>query len=314
MVLNEQITYFNIYKRLEKYSFSELKYKLDTEFKTNKKKILKLLSKNNYKTKIDLIESSEYTYFYLINQEILNCSTLMDIKKYFYNKYNVKLDQLLLDKCLIKNSYNNNTYLDWNYLNLIQILVDKKFKEENINKFLFEYDGEFIENLIINQSLYINFKELIFFNEKFILNYLEELNYLKNDLSNISLFSQYHLNFLKENYDIKSLQKINVKIKNKRIFHKPTILNELTDNKYYFIENSNDLLKFSHIFNNCINSKKYENKLIQEEILLIIDLKNELVIEFSTLLNNVVEIKGKNNLEIDEFLIKKIEKELCQIL
>ena len=313
-MLNEQITYFRIYENLDNYSFNELKCYLDNEFNIKEKKILKLLNNNFYKTKVDLIESSEYTYFYLINQEILDCSNIGDIQAYFKSKYDIQLDKSLLNKCLIKNKYDKNIYLDWNYLNLIQILIDNNFDKESIKKFLHHYDGYFVENLIINHSLYINFKELLFFNKDFIRNYLEELNYLKKDLSKMRLFTQYHLNFLKEKYDTKTLQKIEVKLKNKTVFNESTILNELKNNQYYFIENSNDLLKFSHIFNNCINSKKYETKLIKGETLLIIDLKRSLLIEYSNLLNKIIEVKGKNNLDVEQSLINEIKKELCQLL
>lgn len=306
-------SYFNIYYDLENLTFIQLRDLLNTTFNPNDKKILNITNNNLYETKKELIESSEYTYFILEDFDLLRCENIDEIKIFFKEKYNITLKDEVICKYIILNKYNHNNYIDWNFLNLLIILCNKKFKTEEINKFMINYNGEFIEEAILSKSLYINFNELKYFNKNFITDYLEKLFDLKS--SNEKYFTQNYLNYLKNDYDLSTINKLEVNIKKNEVFNYPLFFNTLnTDSDYYFIESTQDLENYSLTFNNCINSKKYIHLLRNNKFLLIVDKKREILFHLDLDKSKIIEAKGKNNSLIPIEIQKKAFNEIKKII
>lgn len=304
-------SYFNIYYDLENLTFIQLRDLLNKTFNPNDKKILNITKNNLYETKKELIESSEYTYFVLEDFDLLRCEDVDEINIFFQEKYNIFLKDEVTTKYLILNKYNHNNYIDWNFLNLLIILCNKKFQTEEINKFMINYNGEFIEEAILSKNLYINFNELKYFNKNFITDYLEKLFDLKS--SNEKYFTQNYLNNLKNDYDLSTINKLEVNIKKNEVFNYPLFFNTLnTNSDYYFIESTQDLENYSLSFNNCINSKKYIDLLRKNKFLLVVDKKRKILFHLDLNKSKIIEAKGKNNslvpIEIQEKAFKEIKK------
>jgi len=100
---------------------------------------------NNYLDARDALYSSESTYFYFVDLELLKVNNKDDLLKLISNKYSIELDKKFIDKIFINEQ--NNIYFDWNYFNLMILLITKKI--DNIENILNIYNGNLIEYYIL---------------------------------------------------------------------------------------------------------------------------------------------------------------------
>lgn len=282
-----------------------------SEFKGKIKKyplIENITKKNVYSSKEDMLQSSEATSFYIIDDSFLECDNLDSLSIYIKKEYDIEIDSSCLKKLIIGNLYDNNLYLDWNLFNLLIILLNKKFTENEICSYILDYDGELIESYILNYNLYIDFKDLNSFNINFIKSYIKELNSKDSMKIKQEIFNIYNINNLKEKNKLFDINSVKPKASKIEYYNRQISYNNILNNKEFsFIENSKDLKYWSNFFKNCIYSNENKIKLKNNEFFLIVNEKEKICFSVSNE-KQILELKGVNNQEVtDENILNKVK-------
>lgn len=285
------------------YSVKEISRKIYSKFKLESYPLLLNYTKNNeYIDARDALYSSEATCFYFVDLDLLKVRNKDELYKVICNKYETSIDINLIDKIFFKED--SNYYFDWNYFNLLILLI--KNKNENTNKILSLYDGNLIESFIIDYDMYIDFKELFDFNGKFVNEILKVLFFENDIFLKKRYFNKYYFEKFKE-VDKKNINDINQKNKKTIRYFNQIDNNLLNINKeYYYPESNLEIEKYSLFFGNCIDSRKFKLKILNNEISFVVNEKK--MICFSFIDNILLELKGYDNKEIlDESIINEVK-------